>query len=79
MENIFRIFGISRLTLYSAVLIVVFSGLNALYLTWAQSKKERRRADLLAPYLTDPDTASDGGEKAWTELGDRHPDFKYAL
>ena len=21
----------------------------------------------------------DGGERAWTELGDRHPDFVYAI
>lgn len=63
----------------SAVLIIVFSLLNVLYLTWAQRTKERRRGELLAPYLSDPNAPPDGGEKAWTELGDRHPDFRYAL
>lgn len=63
----------------SAALIIVFSIGNALYLMWAQRTKERRRAELLAPYLVDPNVPSDGGEKAWVELGDRHPDFRYTL
>ena len=68
-----------QLITYSTVLVVVFCGIDALYLAWAQREKERSRAQLLAPYVVDPNSQSDGGEKAWTELGDRHPDFKYAL
>ena len=53
--------------------------LNAFYLTYAQRKKERERDALLAPYVSAPGSPLDGGEKAWAELGDRHPDFRYAL
>ena len=64
---------------------MLFVTLNALYLTYAQRRKEARRAELLAPYMHDSDvdsdtgTVKDGGDKAWVELGDRHPDFKYAI
>lgn len=64
---------------YSAVLIIVFSIANALYLKREQRRKESRRAEILAPYLSDPNTPSDGGERAWVELGDKHPDFRYAI
>ena len=65
---------------HSATLLIVFSLLNALYLKRAQLKKERHRAELLAPYLSDPKAPMDGGEKAWAELDsvvgrDRLPEF----
>ncbi|KAL5488440.1 hypothetical protein ACEPAI_6558 [Sanghuangporus weigelae] len=62
--------------------ILVFSMLNILYLTHATRQKQLRRAELLAPYVQaeDPPNAPlDGGDRAWAELGDRHPDFRYAL
>ena len=62
----------------SSVLIAVFAAANALYLKWVQRQKEARRNELLVPYVTSSDDPKDGGEKAWTELGDRHPDFVYA-
>ena len=39
--------------------------------------KQRRRNEILAPYIDDKN--ADGGEKAWTELGDKHPDFRYTI
>ena len=67
-----------RCLINSSVLIAVFAAANAFYVKWAQRRKETRRNELLAPYITDSDDPKDGGEKAWTELGDRHPDFVYA-
>ena len=63
--------------LHSCALIIVFAVLNVLYLKWATVQKQKRRAELLAPYADD--ISPDGGSEAWTELGDRHPDFQYAL
>ncbi|OCB91746.1 MFS general substrate transporter [Sanghuangporus baumii] len=66
---------------HSSVGILVFSMLNILYLTHATRQKHARRAQLLAPYVKNADPAAplDGGDTAWAELGDRHPDFRYAL
>lgn len=49
----------------------------ALYLKWATIQKERRRDEILKPYATEKEP--DGGDAAWQELGDKHPDFRYAL
>ncbi|EJD00760.1 MFS general substrate transporter [Fomitiporia mediterranea MF3/22] len=64
-----------------SILILVFSVFNVLYLTWATREKHRRRDELLAPYVNKNDKGApqDGGDRAWTELGDKHPDFRYAL
>ncbi|KAH6916427.1 major facilitator superfamily domain-containing protein [Coprinopsis sp. MPI-PUGE-AT-0042] len=50
---------------------------NYCLLRWMQNKKELNRDKLLSPYVTDQDP--NGGERAWIELGDKHPDFKYTL
>ena len=65
----------------SSVGILVFSMLNVLCLYYATRQKQTRRTELLAPYVKneDPDAPLDGGDKAWTELGDKHPDFRYAI
>ncbi|KAF9267380.1 MFS general substrate transporter [Marasmius fiardii PR-910] len=59
-----------------SALIVVIAIVNALYLRRQNRIKKERRAQILAPYLEDG-KSEDGGERAWMELGDRHPDFKY--
>jgi len=51
--------------------------MNMLYLHLANQRKERMRSEILEPYATEKEL--DGGSKAWLELGDRHPDFKYTL
>ena len=64
----------------SSALIAVFAVLNVLYLRWATKDKQRRRAELLEPYSGVEDkNGNNNNERAWTELGDRHPDFVYAL
>ena len=50
---------------------------NYALLKHMQNKKEKNRDEVLAPYVTDQDPT--GGERAWIELGDKHPDFKYTL
>jgi len=60
-----------------SALVVVGALVNAVLLHRMNLFKERRRAELLAPFATEQ--APDGGLKAWIELGDRHPDFKYSL
>ncbi|KAK7056857.1 hypothetical protein VNI00_002574 [Paramarasmius palmivorus] len=55
--------------------IVVLAIINALYLSRQNRLKKERRAEILAPYATAEEP--DGGERAWMDLGDRHPDFKY--
>jgi hypothetical protein len=40
-------------------------------------RKQRNRTEILAPYVTEKEP--DGGIRAWVELGDRHPDFKYVI
>lgn len=62
---------------FSAALIAVFSVLIVLYLKWATREKQRKRDELLRPYVTEKEPL--GGAAAWEELGDRHPDFKYAI
>lgn len=62
----------------SSALIVFFSIVNVLYLKRATQSKKKRRDELLRPYMSE-DSRADGGEIAWTELGDRHPDFRYAF
>jgi hypothetical protein len=63
--------------LASSVLIVVFASLNALYLSAATKRKQEKRDELLLPYKDS--SKPDGGDRAWADLGDRHPDFAYVL
>ena len=48
-----------------------------LYLKWATTQKEAKRDEILEPFATEKEP--DGGQAAWEELGDRHPDFRYAI
>ncbi|PFH53311.1 hypothetical protein AMATHDRAFT_137753 [Amanita thiersii Skay4041] len=65
------------MNLVFAILTIVLSILNALILHRKNVAKRRRRNVLLAPYTEDK--RSDGGIRAWMELGDEHPDFIYSL
>jgi hypothetical protein len=38
-------------------------------------QKKQNREKLLAPYTDD----KEGQNRAWMELGDKHPDFEYTL
>lgn len=57
--------------------MMALGAINAGYLHYQNKKKQRNRAHLLEPYVNS--AQPDGGVKAWVELGDRHPDFKYIL
>lgn len=59
----------------STCFVAIGSVLNAVYLAHLNKQKVLRRQELLAPYQDLPD----GEEKAWVELGDKHPDFHYKL
>ncbi|KAF9451878.1 MFS general substrate transporter [Macrolepiota fuliginosa MF-IS2] len=61
-----------------SVLVIVLVFVNAAVLHHKSQKKRRLRTKLLAPYVHDDEKESDGGLKAWIELGDRHPDFVYS-
>jgi len=49
----------------------------AILLTHMNASKQRRRNEILAPYVDDKNP--DGGVRAWMELGDKHPDFRYTI
>lgn len=66
-----------NLSIYSSSLILVGALLNAVMLSYKNKTKQRRRAEILAPYGNEKDV--DGGIAAWMELGDAHPDFIYKL
>ena len=68
--------GVFTLYIYSSAAIMVIAILNALYLRRQNRLKIEKRDEILAPYMEDG-KSTDGGERAWLELGDRHPDFKY--
>jgi hypothetical protein len=61
----------------SCTIVVLGSLANAILLTHMNTLKQRRRNDILAPYVDEK--TSDGGVRAWMELGDKHPDFRYTL
>jgi len=67
------------LNLTFAVLIIVGAGINALLLNHMNKQKIQRRDEILAPYNIDADSKGSEAIRAWVELGDRHPDFKYTL
>ncbi|KAF9519526.1 hypothetical protein BS47DRAFT_1288246 [Hydnum rufescens UP504] len=57
---------------------IVFAALvNSLLLSHMNVSKKFHRNEILAPYTDEKNP--DGGEKAWRELGDTHPDFRYIL
>ncbi|KAH9474603.1 putative transporter C11D3.18C [Psilocybe cubensis] len=60
-----------------ALSIMALTLLNALILIRSNKQKKLRRAEILAPYVTEKEP--DGGLRAWVELGDEHPDFRYVL
>lgn len=57
--------------------MVLGSLVNVAYLSWKNKSKTRigRREEVLEKY----DKDEDGGLRAWMELGDEHPDFRYTL
>jgi hypothetical protein len=57
--------------------MALFSLTNAILLTRMNASKQQRRSEILAPYIDEKNL--DGGVRAWIELGDRHPDFRYAV
>ena len=67
--------------LSSSILVVVGTLINMTYLSWRNKVKKRPgvRAQLLEKYVIADKGSDDGGLSAWTELGDRHPDFIYTI
>ena len=63
--------------LRSSIIMVVGPLINMAYLNRMNKIKKEKRAEILAPYITAEHP--DGGSRAWAELGDKHPDFKYQL
>ncbi|KDR78098.1 hypothetical protein GALMADRAFT_119009 [Galerina marginata CBS 339.88] len=59
------------------LIMIALTIVNALMLTYLNKKKQRTRQEILAPYVTEKEP--DGGVAAWVDLGDRHPDFRYAI
>jgi hypothetical protein len=59
----------------------VGSLINIVYLSWRNKVKKDPgvRAKLLEKYVVAEKEGDDGVLSAWTELGDRHPDFVYTL
>ena len=68
-----------RPSLSSCITVFVGSLINMVYLSWRNKVKKRPgvRTKLLEKYAAADD--SDGGLRAWIDLGDRHPDFVYTL
>ncbi|KAF8883333.1 MFS general substrate transporter [Gymnopilus junonius] len=62
------------------IIVVVFSLGNMAYLSWRNKAKSLpgRREEILRKYEEEQDGDEDG-LKAWMDLGDQHPDFKYTL
>ncbi|KZP07792.1 MFS general substrate transporter [Athelia psychrophila] len=65
------------MNLIFAALILVGALVNAVVLSHMNKQKTRKREEILAQYSDD--TEFDANDKAWADLGDRHPDFRYAL
>jgi hypothetical protein len=61
----------------SSIVVVLGSLTNAILLTHMNKSKEQRRTEILARYADDKSV--DGGMRAWMELGDQHPDFRYTI
>lgn len=61
-------------SLLSSALIVIGCLLNAVLLNYTNKRKIRKQTELLALYSYDRSDALSGG-RAWSELGDQHPNF----
>ncbi|KAF9038139.1 MFS general substrate transporter [Panaeolus papilionaceus] len=66
-------------TLVFAIATGLVALANMAYLHRQNKLKVKDRELLLAPYAKDDEKAGFDEKKAWLELGDRHPDFKYIL
>lgn len=64
---------------HSAAVTGLLSFANMIYLKRQNKLKVARRDELLKPYKKDDEKSTYDEAKAWIELGDRHPDFKYIL
>ena len=62
---------------FSCAAIIPVALLNSFILSRMNMAKQRYRSEILAPYIDQKNP--DGGVRAWTDLGDRHPDFVYML
>ncbi|PPR06291.1 hypothetical protein CVT24_001097 [Panaeolus cyanescens] len=67
------------MTLTFAAVTGVLAIVNMIYLNHQNKLKVTKREELLAPYRKDDEKEGYDEAKAWIELGDRHPDFKYIL
>jgi MFS family permease len=67
----------TKINLAFCITPVFLAIINALILARKNKIKKEKRLELLAPYSTEGEP--DGGLRAWMELGDKHPDFKYTL
>ena len=61
----------------SSIMIIILALVNRFYLSRENNRKRVFREAILAPYLEEGQIT--GGERAWLELGDKHPDFTYSL
>jgi len=69
------------MNLVFSILVVVGSLVNMAYLNWKNRQKQRPRyrEEVLAKYYSAGGTEEDANLRAWMELGDRHPDYRYTL
>ncbi|KZO94431.1 MFS general substrate transporter [Calocera viscosa TUFC12733] len=58
--------------LVCAAVPMICGVINMSFISWGTKKKQERRGEILAPYGGDE-------KRAWRELGDNHPDFKWLL
>ncbi|KZT51527.1 MFS general substrate transporter [Calocera cornea HHB12733] len=58
--------------LVCAAVPLICGVLNMIFISWGTKRKQERRGEILAPYAGDE-------KRAWRELGDNHPDFKWLL
>ncbi|PPR04191.1 hypothetical protein CVT24_010739 [Panaeolus cyanescens] len=67
------------MTLTFAAVTGLLTIANMYYLNRQNKLKVSNREELLRPYAKDGEKGGFDERKAWIELGDRHPDFKYIL
>jgi len=69
------------MNLVFSILVVIGSLVNMAYLNWKNRQKQRPgyREEILAKYYSTGETDKEANQKAWMELGDRHPDYRYTL
>ncbi|PPQ76146.1 hypothetical protein CVT26_011796 [Gymnopilus dilepis] len=65
------------INLIFTILVIFLAAINAAMLLRMNRQKEISREKILSEFATEKEP--DGGVRAWVELGDRHPDFRYVV